>query len=204
MFFRSIAQSAAIAIFAVSTITVSDAAFAADVGGNFAVRGSGAEACSKLSKAFETKDAASIERYAAWIFGYASATNKLSPQTFDVSPAADGRDILALVLSVCTSKPAISVEVATAAVFSTLNAIRLTQAGTVIRFTDQGKTFDAREETVRFVERKLKAAGLYKEEETGKASAALMTAIKKFQVSQKLNSTGFPDIRTLLRLAAQK
>jgi hypothetical protein len=31
-----------------------------------------------------------------------------------------------------------------------------------------------------------------------------MTAIKKFQVSQKLNSTGFPDIRTLLRLAAQK
>jgi peptidoglycan hydrolase-like protein with peptidoglycan-binding domain len=94
--------------------------------------------------------------------------------------------------------------VATAAVFSTLNAIRLTQAGTVIRFTDQGKTFDAREETVRFVERKLKAAGLYKEEETGKASAALMTAIKKFQVSQKLNSTGFPDIRTLLRLAAQK
>lgn len=197
--FRSATVAASIALLALSAPV-----HAADKSGRFVVRGGGSDLCSSYSKAFETKNTQAIERYAAWIFGYASATSKLSPQTLDVSPSSDGRDILAFVLNICQTKPAIALEAATATVFSGLGAIRPTVDGPIVTFNADGKSLGVRDETVRFAERKLKAAGYYKDAEGGKATPQLIAAIKKFQTEQKLSVSGLPDIRTLIRLAAQK
>jgi hypothetical protein len=189
---------------AMGLIVLGNPVHAADQSGRFVVRGSGADLCSSFSKAFDTKDNQAVERYASWIFGYASATSKLSSQTLDVSPSADGRDILAFVLNICQAKPAMSIEAASAQVFSGLAAIRPTVDGPVVKFSVDGKALSIREETVRFAERKLKVAGFYKDAEGGKATPQLIAAIKKYQTDQKLPNSGLPDIRTLLRLAAQK
>lgn len=197
-YFRAVGVVASMALLALSVPAQS-----ADKSGRFVVRGNGADLCSSFSKAFKAKDKSAVDRYAAWIFGYASATSKLSPQTLDVSPSADGRDILASVLNICQAKPAIAVEAATAAVFSGLSAIRPTLDSPIVSFSVDGKTLGVREETVRFIERKLRAAGLYKDAEGGKATAQLIAAIKKFQADQKLPVSGLPNIRTLVLLAAK-
>ena len=197
--FRAAGLAASVAL-----LCVSNPVYAADQSGRFVVRGNGADLCSSFSKALETKDNQAVERYAAWIFGYASATSKLSPQTLDVSPSADGRDILAFVLNICQAKPTMALEAATAQVFSGLRPIRPTVEGPLVKFSVDGKSLSIREETVRFSERKLKAAGLYKDAEGGKATTQLIAAIKKFQTAEKLTISGLPDIRTLIRLAAQK
>lgn len=179
-------------------------AHAGDAAGKFSVRGVGSAPCSAYTTAVTAKDEAAINRYASWILGYVSAYNRLSEKTFDAIPGTEGKDALALTMGVCQSAPNERLEQVLFSVLRGLNDIRLTSDTAMVTLTSDGKTRVVREETLRYVERRLKDLGFYKGAETGKASPQIVQAIKAYQTAQKMPADGLPNMPTLLRILRQK
>lgn len=177
---------------------------AADAAGKFSVRGAGSSPCSAYTAAVNAKDEVAVNRYASWILGYISAYNRLVGQTFDAIPSAEGKDALALTMGVCQGAPNDRLEQAVFSVVRGINSIRLTSDSAMITLTSDGRSLAIREETLRYLERRLKELGHYKGLETGKASQQIVQAIKAYQTAQKLPANGLPDFSTLLHILRQK
>lgn len=193
----------------ISAVTVAllfsaGSAQAADAAGKFSVRGVGSTPCSAFVAAINSKDEAALNRYASWVMGYVSAYNRQQDQTFDALPTGEGKDFLALTLGVCQASPNDRLEQAVFSGLRGLNEIRLTSDSAMVTLTGDGKTLAIREETLRYLERKMKALGYYKGQETGKPSPQIVQAIKAFQTEQKIQATGLPNFSTLLTILRQK
>lgn len=199
-FVRVIKFAAAAVLFAAAITPV----MAADSGGKYAVRGVGSARCDLVTAAFSTKNAAQSEAYASWIMGYVTAYNKVVAGNFDALPTKDGRDLISLVLGLCQSNATAPLEATTFRVIRAIAALRLTSDTSPVTFTSDGKTAELRQETVKYVQARLKALKFYSGAETGEATPQLIAAIKTYQTNKKIPITGLPDIALLIRLSQKQ
>lgn len=77
---------------------------AADVSGNFAFKGAGAQSCAGFRASWQgsSKD---LLLYGGWLDGYVTAFNQSRPETFDVAPWQSTQTLLGLAKSVCDQMP---------------------------------------------------------------------------------------------------
>lgn len=193
-----------LAAFTALSCAAIDPAMAADTGGKFAVRGVGSARCDLVTASFSAKNTAQVESYASWIMGYVSAYNKAVSGNYDALPTKDGRDLISLVLGLCQSNAAASLEATTFRVLRALSVLRLTSETPMVTFSNDGKTAELRQETVKFLQGRLKALKFFNGAENGEGSPQLVTAIKAYQTSKKIAATGLPDITLLIRLSQEK
>ncbi len=178
----------------------SPAAHAADKDGRFSVRGLGGSKCSDLAAAVSQKNTALIQAYSTWLGGYLTATNRLISQTFDVVPSTPATDAVGLVSVVCQANPNNLVESATYQALGAINSIRIRQDSPLVAVQEGSKSLVIRQEALITVQTELARAGLFKGAADGKASPALVQAVRAFQKAQKLPESGLPDIDVLIRL----
>lgn len=183
------------------SLGMGDMAHAADTTGKFTVRGIGSSPCSAFNSAVQSKDDGALKAYASWLLGYYSAYNRLVSGNFDAVPSADVNATISVVASACQRSPAIPVEQVTFSVLRSFAPLRLQAESPLVTLTSDGKSIELREETLRFVERRLKELGHYKGQETGKPSPQIVQAIKAFQTAQKIPVNGLPNLFTLVRIA---
>lgn len=181
-------------------LCLSSAAHAADKDGRFSVRGLGGSKCSDLAAAVSQKNVALIQAYSAWLGGYLTASNRLISQTFDVVPSTSATDAVGLVSVVCQANPNNLVESATYQALEAMNSIRVRQDSPLVTIQEAGKSLVIRQEALLTVQTELTRAGLFKGAADGKASPALVQAVRAFQKAQKLPESGLPDIDVLIRL----
>lgn len=201
---RSFSKSALrIATVAGATLSmfIGGTANAADTSGKFAVRGIGGSPCSAFTAALQSKDEGAIKAYISWVLGYYSAYNRMVSGNFDAVPSSDLNAMISIVAGACQRSATVPVEQVTFNVLRSFAPLRLQAESPLVTLTSEGKTLEVREETLKFVERRLKELGHYKGLETGKASTQIVQAIKAFQSAQKIPATGLPNLVTLIRIA---
>lgn len=189
---------------AAAAVALASTAQAADSAGKFVVVGLGGTPCSAFDEAIKKKDATALNSYASWILGYYSSYNRFVSGTFDAVPSSDLNATIAVVANACRATPKASLEQMTFSVLKGFEPIRLKADSEVVMLSNEGKSFTARAETIRYVERRLKELGYYKGPESGKPSPQLVQALKAFQTAQKIPASGFPTLGTVARISNAK
>ena len=174
-------------------------AAAVDEKGSYAVRGIGSDRCDALTAAMTAKDRTKLERYAVWLLGYLSASNRLISKTFDAVPSLAATDVLGMVALVCKNQPAVLVDTAASQALIMLSPIRLVGDSPIIEVSNSGRTMSVRKEALVALQRNLAAKHGYKGPIDGAMSPQLAKAITEFQQKEKLPGSGLPDLDTLIR-----
>lgn len=188
---------------AVAACVVAQApAVAAAANGAFGIKGIGATDCATLVREFKAGTPNTM-MYGGWLYGYLTAMNQTTPQTFDLAPWQDLNTLTNFVVEYCGKNPRTSVGQAVFNLTSALKPKRLQTASSPTRIGPKDQSVILYGEVINRMAQALKAQGFYK----GPVGAAkpqftdeLSRALKAFQGRNKLPQTGIPDQFTLFRL----
>lgn len=177
------------------------ATMAAEDSKPFVVKGVGAAPCSALLQARESEDRSIFIALGGWIDGYVTAVNALTGDTFDVAPWEKTELFMILLETNCEQNPDVQVVGIIGSMVQSLFADRL-RAPSEVKQVDlgEGRTVSHYVETLRRVQKALKAKGFYTGGIDGDYGPGTRTAMAAFQKSIELEPTGLPDQLSLLRL----
>lgn len=175
---------------------------AADRSGKFSIRGPGSQSCAAfLAAAGKPEDYA---RYASWLLGYASARNRIEPNTYDFIPTEAGADLPNIVAVICRSNDKASVEQAAHSAIAALAQMRQASASPLVEVQADGKRVKIHQEALRTLQTALIARKAFTGKADGFASASLVAALKNFQRKESIPVTGLPDIDTFIRVLIKR
>lgn len=175
---------------------------AADSSGKFSIRGPGSQSCAAYLAAAGTPE--DHARYASWLLGYASARNRIEPNTYDFIPTEAGTDFPNIVTVICKSNGKASVEQAAHSAIIALTPIRQASASPLVEVQADGKTVKVHQEALRTLQTALIAKKAFSGRADGLASAPLVAALKDFQRKESIPVTGLPDIDTFIRAVIKR
>lgn len=167
---------------------------AADVRGDFSVRGLGLELCSTFV-AERIRQSAFWHASRSWLNGYLTAYNQLVPDTYDVTAGANLDALDAAVAGFCDANPDQSIAVAATSVVGILDPGR-----TRTNPSGENGTAGTDNAVMRRIQEALKSRGHYKGAVDGLAGPGTSAGIEAFQRAQGLPVTRLPDTLTLTRL----
>lgn len=179
---------------------------AATSDGAFAVRGIGAQSCSKLTEALASPDAPAIRQtLAAWMAGWLSHANRQTEDSFDVYPIQDLQASAQIIGMLCKNNPDAMLDTVIASVVTAMTDPDGTPTSELITVEANGKKASLRAAVLKRAQEQLVELELLEEDMAdgtfGPASQAAFTA---FQKNNKLTETGLPDVATLYVLLQAK
>ena len=177
--------------------TAAGTARAADANGSFAIRGIGSESCGTYVAALAKPD--EFTRYASWLLGYATAHNRLAPDTYDIIPTEPGVDFPGVVAVVCRSNPQMLIENAASSAVTAIRPLRQTVASPLVQVSADGKTVSIHQDSLKRLQAALLAKQIFKGAANGVSSPSFTDALKAFQRKEGIPVTGLPDIDTFIR-----
>lgn len=189
------------AVFAASLFAPLSSAHAAS-GGAFAIKGIGATDCTVAVREYAAGTPNAM-MYGGWIYGYLTAMNQVSPDTFDLAPWQDLNTLTSFVVEFCKKNPKTTFAQATFKMAVALNPQRQKTRTDYIHFPVNGKGYTMYASTIQMVANKLAAKGLLKTKpgsQKPEFTPDMIAALKAFQTSRKLKPTGEPDQQTLFEL----
>jgi hypothetical protein len=198
--FRQLALRAGLAL-AAATAALAPA-HAATGRGEFGIKGIGATDCATLVREYKAGTPNAM-MYGGWMYGYITAMNQTSPDTFDLAPWHDLNTLTNFVVDYCARNPRTSFGQAVFNLTSALAPKRLKSASAPIRLRRDGTSFVMYAEVLTRMAGALKAKGLYKgpvAADKPEFTDDLARAVKAFQARNRLRQTGIPDQFTLFRL----
>jgi hypothetical protein len=157
----------------------------------FAAKGPGRVSCD----AFPTEYRARRD-LAAWVLGYVSAANRLSPDTFDLAPWQTADVLLAQMAQYCGAFPQAHATDAIEELLDWLHQDRLAAPERPVALRADGAVTVIYPSTLRKVRRLLARAG----HAPRPTPEGLTAALTDYQAAQNLPQTGLPDTPTLLSL----
>lgn len=170
--------------------------------GAFAIKGIGATECSVAVREY-TAGTPNAMMYGGWIYGYLTAMNQVSPDTFDLAPWQDLNTLTNFVVEFCKKNPKTPFAQATFKMAVALNPQRQKTRTDYIHFPVNGKGYTMYASTIQMVANKLAGKGLLKNKpsvQKPEFTSDMVLALKAFQSSRKLKPTGEPDQQTLFEL----
>jgi len=187
---------------AAAMLCMAGQAAAADANGKFVVRGVGGATCETYLQAIRNPAVSST--YVSWLQGYATATNQMTPRTYDITPTNDGLDFAKVVAVVCNASRQDSLQVAAVKTIAALQPVRQAGESQNVTVTADGKSVQIHQGALQILQAGLAAKKLFGGMANGLPSAELTKAIKAFQASEKLPVTGLPDIDTFIRAVVKR
>lgn len=172
---------------------------AADEAGQFAIRGAGLINCTLYSQ----ERAAGSDVYlitAAWVDGYITGINQHASETYDLVPFETTELLMVLLDDHCKSNPQDPVFAVLTNLFEKLWSDRLTDKSDKTSIAMGEREARHYQKFIERVQQRLLAEGFYAGPISGEYSSATADAMKRYQVSVGLNTTGFPDQLSLWRL----
>jgi hypothetical protein len=174
---------------------------AAAAKGEFGVKGIGASDCATAVREYNAGTPNAM-MYGGWLYGYLTAVNQATPETFDLASWQDLNTLTNFVIDYCRKNPRTSFAQAVFNMATALKPMRLTTASQPVRFVHNNKPFILYGEVIGRIGQVLKAKGFYKGALAARPvfDAEMAGALKRFQASNRLPATGEPDQFTLFRL----
>ncbi len=185
---------------ALTLLVITAPALAGGSDGSFAIKDFGANKCSDFVAQIQAKNEAQINRYVGWLAGYFSAINEISPETFDTLSWQNMRTVSLMLMKHCEQNPEDRFATAVARLRLALQADRLVSQSPMIKITSGKQFFYIYQETLRRTQEKLKQAGFNPGPIDGLYGKTTASALKQFQIKNKLPPRGLPDQQTLYLL----
>jgi len=170
---------------------------AADASGKFSIRGPGSQGCETYLASVGNVQVRA--RIASWLLGYATARNRLEPDTYDFIPTESGADFPNVVAVICKANQKATIEQAAHAAITALAPMRQSAASPLVELRADGKTINIHQEALRTLQAALIGKAAFNGRADGLASAAFVAALKDFQRKESIPVTGLPDIDTFIR-----
>ncbi|MGE0665594.1 MAG: peptidoglycan-binding protein [Sphingomonadales bacterium] len=178
-------------------VAATQGAHAADPKGNYIVRGIGARPCSDYMAAVG-KSAQDVMPYMSWMEGYLTGINRLQAQTFDVSPVTEAAVVGQMVRNYCTTQPTLRFETAVAQLMNFFAPYKVAEQSQLVEVTVGDSRAALRQSTLRWMQEKMKAQGLFAGTPDGLYGSTTKEALLAFQKANKIPESGVPDARTLV------
>lgn len=174
-------------------------AIAADGQKNFNTRGIGTVVCTDY---LESRKSANGPDYIlrSWINGYITARNELGDGTYDVAPDWQVHHIAGAVGHICGQDGTLPISTALQIFVRDMDSHKLAKKSGRLEIQDESGRVEIYVETLARIQKKLSEADLYTGSLDGQYGPQTKSAIKAFQESVGLASTGLPDARTRARL----
>lgn len=209
MFFRKFTRRSSIAwplacIVATALFVFAPVSVAATSGGEFAVRGMGAQQCKAVTTAIQGKQAdALIQISANWIAGYLSAYNRGHTGVYDAVPIINNVVLAKLAINVCKARPDMLFESVAARVIQSFADAGTNQASPLIKLQAGDRAVMLRQAVIgkiqqQLVRREYLPAGSV----DGQFGPRTRSALAKFQQAAGIKVTSLPDAVTLTHLFA--
>lgn len=189
------------AVIVLSAIGLAPPSLAADLNGAYTTYGVGGIPCKKVlaDKRFSA-DQNTKSQMTNWFSGYISAVNAITPDTFDASPIHADGDLYQLVFNKCVQYPNLTFQQASQRIINIIMSARSSSLSDFVELkNDFGSTL-LRSDTLYKIQAALKSMKLFDGYIDGKATPAIMVAIKEFQTNNALPKTGLPDSSTILKI----
>ena len=170
---------------------------AADAGNGFAVRGLGSQACSAYVSALSKPE--EFAHYGNWLMGYATAHNRILPDTYDIIPTEPGVDFPNVVAVICRTNSQMLLETAASSAVTAIKPLRQTASSPLVVVSADGKSVSIHQESLKRLQAALIAKQVFKGAATGTPSPQFTDALKVFQRREAIPVTGLPDIDTFIR-----
>ena len=168
-------------------------AFAADREKNFAAKGLAALPCSSFVAERE-KRSRTYDEAMAWLTGFVSAYNYLTPDTYDVAPWQSVELLSSLLASHCGKNPNEPFFHATDKLLDSVKQDRLRESSEIITISVGDRRLNMYKDIVFRIQTALIADGHLKARwATGVYDKATVAAMREFQTANKLDVTGLPD-----------
>jgi hypothetical protein len=198
---RMIKRVLTLMLFLCTGMGLAGSAQAAAGKGEFGIKGIGASDCATAVREYKGGSPNAM-MYGGWLYGYMTALNQSTPDTFDLATWQDLNTLSNFLIEYCAKNPSMSFA---QAVFNMTNALKPTRLKTMsqpVRFRKNDKDFVLYGEVITRMGRALAAKGFYKANATDKPvfTEEMSRALAQFQSRNKLPATGEPDQFTLFRL----
>ena len=171
---------------------------AVDAQGRYTVKGAGLATCGKFLELAKT-GGREFYMFAGFVHGYLSASNALNEQTYDLVPWQSDKVMLHSIAKVCAKHKERRFGEIMRRLVKSLMAQRLTEYSDLLKVPGEGVKPLYREVVFR-LQTRLKALGHYNAEPTSQYDAATTAAVKAFQATVALPTTGHADQATIQRL----
>jgi peptidoglycan hydrolase-like protein with peptidoglycan-binding domain len=191
-------RTAAAAVAALVAVCVP--AYAADESGNLRIKGFGAKSCEAFVTSVE-EEASQIVVYRAWTNGYLTGVNAEADGVYDVVGDLTLDSVMRLALNVCRGNPDTPFIQALGGVAGAVRPLALDQKPQrSVTAEADGSSVSVAEQTLVFVQRRLREGGYYNGALDGLYGPNTRKAIETFQRDTGIATSGLPDQSTLLRL----
>lgn len=182
-------------------MTMQMPAHAAAAKGEFGVKGIGASDCATAVREYKGGTPNAM-MYGGWLYGYITALNQTTPDTFDVVAWQDLNTLSNFVVEYCSKNPKVSFAQAVFNMTAALKPKRLKTVSSPVRISRNGKSFMMYGEVINRMAQALAAKGYFKGSIGAPPSFSdeLARALLQFQTKSSLPPTGEPDQVTLFRL----
>ena len=179
-------------------IVAANFALAADDDNQYAIKGLGLATCGKLA---ETQADIELKKaFVAWIDGYLTARNQLSPATFDLASWESSELILRLAIENCAKVPDVRVAQVFDAILRKLADSRLATKSLLVPATRDGNGLMLYAATLIRVTEVLSAQGYFEGSPSAEFNDQISAALSRFQQDKGIPVTGLPDQVTLWKL----
>jgi hypothetical protein len=173
---------------------------AADKDKNFAAKGLAAIPCATFVEE-RSKLSQTYKESMAWLTGFISATNYLSPDTYDIAPWQSAELLSSILASHCAKNPKESFFHATNKLLNSISEDRLRTNSEIITISVGDHRLNIYKDIVFRIQSALKEKGYLKMKwPTGNYDNHTASAMKAFQAKNKLGATGVPDQQSLYLL----
>jgi hypothetical protein len=169
--------------------------------GEFGVKGIGASDCATAVREYKGGTPNAM-MYGGWLYGYLTAVNQATPDTFDLATWQDLNTLTNFVIEYCQKNPRTSFAQAVFNLTAALKPMRLTAASQPVRFTHNNKPFVMYGDVIKRMGEALKQKGYYKGTLPAQPAftGEMARAVSRFQAGNQLPATGEPDQFTLFKL----
>lgn len=172
---------------------------AADQDGLFSIRGAGLLTCKTYVEEREAASDAYV-MIGGWLDGYITAVNELSAQTFDVLPYESTELLTILIDRHCEDNPSDILFAVTNSLLAKLFDDRLQSSSAFVDVrvgVDQVRLYT---NIIERIQTALTAAGFLDDGAAGRWNLETQDALARYQESEGMEGTGFPDQATLWSL----
>lgn len=180
-----------------TALVTSATASAADVQGQFSVRGAGLLSCETFNKERKAESVA-YQMIGGWIDGYITAINAASANTYDITSYQSTEMLTEIIQHHCKQYPKHRLFNVLGAITRQLHAQRVDKASPMQRIAIEDKETYLYTVTIARMQRVLaKQSYLQQEAVNGRFDENTAKALREFQAAKALKPTGFPDQTTL-------
>jgi len=178
-------------------------AHSADRDGKYSIRGAGLLSCATFVTE-RTKKSPAYMMIGGWLDGYITASNKLQPDTYDVTPYVTTELLSVLINRHCKDNPDDTLAPVASGLLASLRDDRLKISSPLVEVTIGKYQTRLYVDTIRKIQASLAGKADFTGAKNGLWSDETGSALARYRKSIGFEATGFPDQKTLWYLFRSK